>query len=151
MDDSPAWAQGNGKPLVAFLPALDSLLDSKHHVDEERVELRVRAGDGRHQVVRISRVISDQPLSEGLELFAAESEVGELTGVTDTAQILRHASAPGHARIVLVSGPAELPVVLVQGFFPLKGATLEELAGVVQEVALRADDLEHRIFGADCG
>jgi hypothetical protein len=40
-------------------------------------------------------------------------------------------------------------VVLVQGFFPLKGARIEQLAGVVQEVALRADQIERQLFGAD--
>lgn len=151
VEDQPAWKSGSTERIEALVkPLAEALLADWRQVDDG-LDLRVPTERRRRQVVRISVVESDQPLAEGHALFSAESEVGELTKVIDPLELLRRAAAPGHARVSLVEGPADLPVILVQAFYPLQGATLHQLAGVVQEVALKADRLEDRIFGGDFG
>lgn len=151
VDDQPAWKRGESARLEPLIKPLAEALLADWREKDGVYELRVRTEGRRLQVVRVSVVESDQPLSEGHALLAAESEVGELTKVLDPVELLRHGAAPGYSRVCLVQGPADLPVILVQGFHPLQRATLHELAGVIQEVALRADRLEHRIFGGDFG
>ena len=151
VEDQPAWTNGTIEALEPLLPSLAQTLGAAHRNEDGVMELRVITEAPRGQIVRLSRVLSDQPLAEGRAYLAAESVVGELSGVLDPEMLLRGAAAPGAARVVLVDGPADLPIVLVQGFIALEGATLEELVSVIQEVATRADALERRIFGADCG
>lgn len=149
--DQPAWTNGSIERLRPLLPSLSTALSGEWRETDGRIELRVRTEGRRMQVVRLSVVDSDRPFTEGHALLAAESEVGELTRVVDPVELFQEGAAPGFARIALVKGGADLPVILVQGFLPLERNTLQELAGLIQEVALRADALEKRIFGGDFG
>lgn len=151
VSDQPAWKSGDASRLEPLIKPMAEALLADWREQEGDYDLRVPTERRRRQVVRVSVVESDQPLAEGRALFCAESEVGELTKVVDPLMLLQGGAAPGYARVTLVQGQADLPVILVQGFHPLQGATLHELAGVVQEVALKADRLEEQIFGGDFG
>jgi hypothetical protein len=100
----------------------------------------------REHTVRLFVTHASHEYSEGKTLVAAEAEIGELTPLVETQALLGALAGPGFARISLVRGSADLPVVVAQGFMPLRHATDLEIAALAYEVALVADRLQQELF-----
>jgi hypothetical protein len=113
------------------------------------VELDVPLAEGRHHVIRLSVIDSNEAYTEGEVLLAAEGDVGELSAVVDPAMLLAGFSKPGYARVALLKSETEAPRLVAQGFLPLARVRNVDLAALSFQVASFADELERRIFGGD--
>ncbi|MCB9558290.1 MAG: hypothetical protein H6707_19390 [Deltaproteobacteria bacterium] len=144
---------GEIEKLKALAPSIAEALRSpwREKEDEKLLQINVALESGRTQIVNICVVQSLQPFTEGQPLFAVEAGVGELTSTIDINGLLGGFATPGAARLALTRGKTRVPLLVVQGFIALESSSLEQMAGVVLEVAKRADDLEHRMFGGDVG
>lgn len=103
---------------------------------------------GRHQEVKLFHSVSAQPYGEGAGLVGLETLVGALSTVADASALLRDLGAPGYARVALVQGDAEAPVIVSQAFLPA-GAEDRALLSALCEVARVGDLAERRIYGTD--
>jgi hypothetical protein len=142
-------ATGRIDDLQKRVEAVAELLGARWRERDGKLELNVPLPGRRHQEVEALVVDSGAPYNEGEPLLMVRTEVGELSGVVALADLLAAGGAPGYARVALVKGPAEQPLIVVQGFLPLSRVRDRDLAALVQEVAVTGDALEARIFGGD--
>jgi hypothetical protein len=141
---------GSKTTLAERMPTLVEILSALRWREcDSWYELDIPMPSRRHQVVRLFTTQSAEEFSEGKELIAAESIVGELTGVVDPEALLATTARPSYARIALVKGPKDLPEIVTQGFMPLGRMTNTEIAALAYQVAASADRLERDIFGYD--
>jgi hypothetical protein len=107
--------------------------------------------DDRSQRARVCVVDSVGPFSEGEQLFAVESEVGQMSGVASAMQLLTAPQRAGFARLAAVRSEDGSPLVVIQGFLPLTRARDQDMAALIFQVCERADRLEQSVFGSDHG
>jgi hypothetical protein len=142
-------AAGRIDDLQRRVAAVAELVGARWREREGRLELWVPLPGGRHQEVEALVVDSGAPFNEGEPLLGVRTEVGELSGVVELGALLAAGGGPGYARVALVRGQAEQPLIVVQGFLPLSRVRDRDLAALIQEVATLGDALEGRIFGGD--
>jgi hypothetical protein len=144
-----ASESGNKTSLGERVPAIAEILSARWAELERWYELDIPMPGRRHQVVRLFSIESAEEFAEGKELAGAESITGELSGVVDPEKLLATTARPSYARIALIKGPNDLPVIVTQGFMPLGRMTNAELAALAYQVGAAADRLERDIFGYD--
>lgn len=143
---SEGGALGNLPERVGLL---QSMLGARVTEEEDHVEVRVPLGDKRSHVARVFVVVSTEPYSEGEPLLGVEARVGPLTEVTNARALLANVAAPGYARVAVVQGEGEMPLVVTQGFLPLGRVRDNDLATLIYQVCWQADQLENQLFGID--
>jgi hypothetical protein len=147
----PASKGGRVGDLAARIPKVAEMLGASWHPHETYLHVEVPLGEGRSHLVECFLVDAADPYSEGELLFGAEADVGELSALITPEKLLGGVARPGHGRIALVKGDTDMPRIVTQSFVALSRATDQDLAAHLYQVALKADVLEHDVFGIDEG
>ncbi len=102
-------------------------------------------------MVRAFLVDASDPFCEGETLFGVESIVGEITALVDPQLLVGELGRAAFGRVALVASDTDMPCIVTQAFVAFARATDNDLAAHIYQVALRADQLEDRLFGGDAG
>ncbi|WP_433532895.1 hypothetical protein ACQPYA_13340 [Micromonospora sp. CA-263727] len=146
----PATATGGRPgPLKKRIGAIAGHLGAEWAKHDNRYDVTVPLPGDRTHVVQLFAVDGTEPFTEGLRLCGMEAVVGPMSMLITPEQLLAGPTGPGYGRISLVSGDTGVPQIVAQSFTPLAGTSNQQLAAHCYQVALRADTLEHRIFGVD--
>jgi hypothetical protein len=135
--------------LTGRIGTIAEMLGGRWREFENRMQIEVPLANQRTQVVDVFLTDASEPFCEGEVLFGAESNVGELTALTDVTALLSSIGHAGFGRIALVKSETEMPRIVAQAFTPLTRSTDQLLAAQVYQVASKADALENQIFGVD--
>lgn len=148
--DSPV-KRGRIGELAARVSTIAEMLGARWREVDNYLQLQVPLANHRTQLVDLFVTDANEPFCEGEVLFGAESNIGELTALTDVTALLSNIGHAGYGRIALVKSETDMPRIVAQAFTPLTRATDQQLAAQVFQVASKADALEHQIFGGDYG
>lgn len=149
--DSPVKRGRIGEDLTARITTISEMLGARWREIENHLQLEVPLANQRTQLVDVFVADASEPFCEGEVLFGAESNIGELTALTDVSALLSNIGHAGYGRIALVKSETDMPRIVAQAFAPLSRSTDQHLAAQVFQVASKADALEHQIFGGDYG
>jgi hypothetical protein len=148
--DSPV-KRGRIEELAARVSTIAEMLSARWREVDNHLQLEVPLANHRTQLVDVFLTDASEPFCEGEVLFGAESNIGELTALTDVRALLSNVGHAGYGRIALVKSETDMPRIVAQAFTPLTRSTDQHLAAQVFQVASKADALEHQIFGGDYG
>jgi hypothetical protein len=148
--DSPI-KRGRIGELKDRIGTISEMLSARWREVENHLQLEVPLANNRTQLVDVFVADANEPFCEGEVLFGAESNIGELTALTDVSALLSNIGHAGYGRIALVKSETDMPRIVAQAFTPLTRSTDQHLAAQVFQVASKADALEHQIFGGDYG
>jgi hypothetical protein len=148
--DSPI-KRGRIGELSGRIATISEMLGARWREVENHLQLEVPLANQRTQLVDVFIADASEPFCEGELLFGAESNIGELTALTDVSALLSSIGHAGYGRIALVKSETDMPRIVAQAFAPLTRSTDQHLAAQVFQVASKADALEHQIFGGDYG
>jgi hypothetical protein len=137
--------------LTGRIATISEMLGARWREVENHLQLEVPLANQRTQLVDVFIADASEPFCEGEVLFGAESNIGELTALTDVSALLSNIGHAGYGRIALVKSETDMPRIVAQAFAPLSRSTDQHLAAHVFQVASKADALEHQIFGGDYG
>jgi hypothetical protein len=148
--DSPV-KRGRIGELTSRIATISEMLGARWREVENHLQLEVPLANHRTQLVDVFVADASEPFCEGELLFGAESNIGELTALTDVTALLSNIGHAGYGRIALVKSETDMPRIVAQAFAPLSRSTDQHLAAHVFQVASKADALEFQIFGGDYG
>jgi hypothetical protein len=148
--DSPI-KRGRIGELSGRIATISEMLAARWREVDNHLQLEVPLANQRTQLVDIFVADASEPFCEGEVLFGAESNVGELTALTDVSALLSSIGHAGYGRIALVKSETDMPRIVSQAFAPLSRSTDQHLAAQIFQVASKADALESKIFGGDYG
>lgn len=135
--------------LAGRVGTIAEMLGGRWREVENRLQVEVPLANQRTQIVDIFLTDASEPFCEGEVLFGAESNVGELTALTDVTALLSTIGHAGYGRVALVKSETDMPRIVTQGFAPITRSTDQHLAAQIFQVASKADALENQIFGVD--
>ncbi|MBI4618457.1 MAG: hypothetical protein HY720_32970 [Planctomycetes bacterium] len=113
----------------------------KHGVEQGNPTVRILLPLYRRQEVRLS-VGRDR---RGRDVLAVRSEIGTLSILEEALAALKVNRGLGKARLYLDDGN----VLSIESLHRLAELDADEVAGAVEEIAARADEIEAKLFGVD--
>jgi hypothetical protein len=146
-----ATAAGRIGALADRIATVAQMLGAHWHEHDNHLDLEVPLPGDRSQMVRAFLVDASDPFCEGETLFGVESIVGEITALVDPQLLVGDLGRAAFGRVALVASDTDMPCIVTQAFVAFQRATDNDLAAHVYQVALRADQLEDRLFGGDAG
>ena len=149
----PAAASTRGRigDLATRIKPIAEMLGARWREHDSHLDLEVPLADGRSHYVEAFLIDANDPFCEGEVLFGVEANVGELTALVEPGMLLAGSAHPGYGRMAMVKSDTDVPRIIAQSFAPLSRSTDQDLAAQIYQVAMKADALEHKIFGGDLG
>jgi hypothetical protein len=146
-----ATERGRIGALADRIPVVAQMLGASWHEHDNHLDLEVPLPNDRSQMVRAFLCDAGDPFCEGETLFGVESVVGEITALVDPTLLVGELGRAAYGRVALVKSDTDMPCIVTQSFVAITRATDNDLAAHVYQVALRADQLEDKLFGGDAG